>query len=471
MPKLKHAGRIVGKVAVTVLKSLLLLPLPIFIMWFNYTSAASAALRTYQFERDSALALLGGSTLSQSDQLNERLVLSQLIQNLEKPFDTIALGSSRILQLSAELVGTNSFYNCGLSGADYRDILNVYYQFEKADKLPKNMIVCLDPWLLNADPTKLHAQSDADLFSEFLNLRLGYQTGYTPPATEEGDWWDLLNLTDFQHNLDYALHHQTEDIPPNILAGDAHEQPFQVKLPDGTAVYPLSYRSASREMVDDWARQEATTFLRMDGYLAPDRDLCLLFHRFFNYVQAQGVNVILMMVPYNPIVYTYAAERPEIYPGFFLTEPWFTRYAQMYDIPLYGSYNPYVAGTHENDYFDGLHIKPEAIPGFFPGVPAVRKAQENGTAKSPWLISGPRVRYEVAERLVVEWNGIAAPEVARRGMDEIIENEVCYLVHRYSDDSENPILLATYAVSRRNGTMYRWATDVNLWVQDPRSIG
>lgn len=463
----------IGRAALVGLRILLgialLVPIPLLMVWFNQTAAENAAADAVQFERDSALALLDGQTLAKGNQLNERLVLSQLIENLEEPFDTIAIGSSRVMQLTAELAGVDNFYNCGLSGADYRDIMNIYYQFEKAGKLPENIIFALDPWILNADPTKLHSQSDADLFTEFITKRLGYQTGYVPPPEEaEVDYPHLLNPATFQSNLEYAMN-EPEETPPDIVTEDFENQPSQLKMPDGTALYPVSYREAGVELSSEWARQEATTFLHMDGYVAPDKDLCLLFHRFIQYVKSQDVNVIFLLMPYNPIVYEYASERTDIYPGFFLTEPWFTEYATMYDIPLYGSYNPFVTDTQGDQFYDGLHVKGEAIPTFFPGVPGVLKAQEKDEAYSPWLLGGPRVQYATAQRLVEERYGIAEPEVAKRGLDEVIEGEMCYLVHRYSDGGDAPVHLATYAVSRREGVIYRWDTDLSVWVVDERT--
>ncbi len=467
MPK---ALRTAAKAALRVLLALLLLaPIPVFLVWFNQAAAENAAADAIQFENDSALALLSGQALAKGDQLNERLVLSLLIENLEQPFDTIAVGSSRIMQLGRELAGVDNFYNCGLSGADYRDIINIYYQFEKAGMLPKNIIFALDPWILNADPTKLHGQSDAEMFREFMATRLGYTEGYTPPPTEdELNIWALLQPEAFQQSMEYMLHSGENYTPPNLVEGNVYDQPSQVKMSDGTALYPPMYRNADQTMVDEMARTEATTFLHMDGYLAPDPDLCLLFHLFVHYVRSQGVNVIFMLMPYNPWVYNYATENAETYPGFFLTEPWFTRYATMYDIPLYGSYNPFVTDTGYGGFYDGLHVRPEAIPGFFPGVPAVLQAQKRGGAYSPWLLGGPRVRYQVADRLVRERYAIAEPEVTTRGFDEIIDGEVCYLVHRYENANEGATLLATYAVTRRQGTVYRWATDTMTWVVDPR---
>lgn len=452
-----------------ILKSLLLLPIPLFMIWFNSRTSAEVARKEFQPERDIARAILAGDNIAHADGINEREVLRQLILQLEEPFDTIAVGSSRIMQMNAEIAEVDSFYNCGLSGADYRDIMNVFYQFEKAGKLPNTMILALDPWILNADPTKLHGQSDAELFKEFLTLRLGYETDYTrPQPVRPPGPLQMLNPALFQRNLQFVLQKQQPDIPPELALGDVYDLAYQVKLPDGTALYPAPYRNASQEEIDQRAMLEATTFLHMDGFVAPDPELCLLFHRFIQHAESQGVQVILLLMPYNPFVYNYATERQDSYPGFFMTEPWFTQYAQMYDVPLYGSYNPFVTNTPTTQFYDGLHVRAEAIPGFFPGVPAVTAAQAQGQPFSPWLLQGPRVAYETAQRLVVERYEIAPPEVVRRGLDEVINGEVCYLVHRYSDDSDKPTLLATYAVSRREGVIYRWDTDRSGWMVDLR---
>lgn len=482
-----------------------------------------------QAERDTVRALLAGYPLKAYNQLNERLLLTLLIEALDTPFDTLALGSSRVLQVNSTVADAGSFYNCGVSGADYRDIMTTFYRFEKAGKLPGTVIIGLDAWLLSPSPEALTARSDDVLFRELLTERLGYDADWLPPgyasappdapkpediaeandapstsapaaaesgtteaeptpddteAAADGSFFALLDLARFAENLpaffagdaaasatdssaDAAETPWVPDESVPVVQGDPYQQHTEVKLPDGQALYTVDYRMASGELVEQKAEAQAHTFIRMNDYYAPDAEQCELFHRFIQYVQACGVEVVFLLTPYHPTVYTYATEYADQYTGFFQTEPWFTWYARQYDIPLYGSYNPTVTQTYGDAFYDGLHIKSEAIQTFFPGVRAIGSALAEGTpATSHWLQTGERVNYTAAEAIVRDKYDIPAPEATHAALDVAINGALCHVVARYAEDGAT--LLARYAVSRTEGIIYRWDTQLGAWEIDRR---
>lgn len=415
-------------------------------------------LESHWYERTLARALLDGEALAGYDTMNERLLLRLLIEELEVPFDTIALGSSRILQMSADIAQGGSFFNCGVSGADYRDVMNTFYLFERAGKLPKNVIIGLDPWLLNGNEDALHHKSDADLLEEFKAVCLGYENGwqelYGPPA-------DLMGS---ENDKDKDEHSPDDALP--LVEGNPREQHKEAKMPDGQVMYTVDFREADSEVVGYRAHAEALSFLRMSGYLAPDPELCELFHRFVQYMQFKGVNVVLVMLPYHPLVYSYANEYAEVYPGFFLTERWFTQYALDYGVALYGSYSPFVTNNAEVCFYDGLHIRGEAIASIFAGVNAVATDTAAGLPLcSPWMTNGGRVQRACAERVAAERYEITEDERVQLSHDTVIDGELCYTIERY-DAYGN--LLAHYAVSRREGIIYRLDTVQDAWVVDWR---
>lgn len=457
--------------ALAILLGSLLLPLACgasFVVWFNKRAETALALRQNQYERDSALALLNGQALAKYDQTDERLVLQLLIENIEQPFDTVALGSSRILQLTADTVGTSSFYNCGVSGADYRDIMTTFYRFEKAGMLPQNLIIGVDPWIFNGDETILHAKSDADLFEEFITLCLGYNTGWQAPAQPpQPTYWDYLDLDAFYENWDAVYDSSWQAEPPLVAQGDWYSQGYQLKLPDGSALYPARFRNVDQQAVDDRARIEAGTFLYMDGYQKPDAALCRLFSDFIAYVQGCGVNVVLFLAPYHPIVYDYATQHETLYTGFFLTEPWLENFALKNDIPIYGSYNPYVTGLWEKSFYDGLHIRGEAIRSYMPAMANIIQAQQLGIAKSPWLRTRSRITYPIAEKIIQRRYAVQTPHQLLQGKSEEINGLACYVVERY-DPTQNNLLLARYAVEKETGKAWRHDNILHTWVVDPQ---
>ncbi len=424
------------------------------------------------YEHAVAQALLAGEAVTGYDQLDERTVHKYLVQGLKEPFDTIAIGSSRILQLTADTAtSAGSFYNCGLSGADYRDVMNSFYLFEKAGMLPKNVIFCIDPWLLNSDPNTLHLRSDEALYSEFAVSVLGV-AAVTPQkeVVEEEEEKSPYRPSKVKENIKKLMEPSPETpvISAAIVQGELEEQAANVKCGDGSVLYGIDYRTADIDTVEQRARLEAKTFLHMDGFLTPDVELCEQFDRFVHHMQDCGVNVIFLMVPYHPAIYDYAVYNAWRYPGFFITERWFTHYAEENGIPLYGSYNPYVAGCLEDSFYDGLHPTGEALAHIFPGMEGVERAKARGEAGSPYYRGEDPVAEQTAKRMVAGRYGIELPEVLRKEPDKMIRGRLCHTFSRYAGAEEDALLLAWYCVDKENGTIYRLDTDIDDWVVDVR---
>ena len=108
----------------------------------------------------------------------------------------------------------------------------------------------------------------------------------------------------------------------------------------------------------------------MEEYTAPDAERLEILEKFLTYMQEKGINVILVLTPYHPLVYDNALEKADHYTGFFATEPAVHRIADKLGIPVYGSYNPYaIPNTTGADFYDGIHVRGECIARYFPGVP------------------------------------------------------------------------------------------------------
>ena len=359
------------------LKFCLFLPILLFMVWFNYKVDVSGLFQGELAPRQVANLLLEGSTVSGYDQMDERQVLEVYVQNLTEAPDTLALGSSRVLQLSEDLVGGGSFFNAGISGAGPMDIMNIWYLFEREDKLPGTLILEVDPWLFNADPD-INRNSDSELFAEFLEKSLGINADYEEPDTV-ALWKALVDPAYFQGNVTYYLkQRQTgavltedgDDIPFKAVTGSIDALDYAVKRADGSIQYPLNFRSWNYDQVMAEVLAQAGTLNALHGFDQMDPYWTDLFTRFIEHVQAKGVNVVFLMTPYHPFIVLHVYNNPEGFTGFFEVEPWVREYAAMNGIPVYGSYHAGRVGIQESMFFDGLHCKPEALQLMFPGVQA-----------------------------------------------------------------------------------------------------
>jgi hypothetical protein len=63
--------------------------------------------------------------------------------------DVVAVGSSRVLQLRAEMFPRASFYNAGYTADSVKDLRTVLSLIPD-DRLPRTLLVGLDPWMFNA---------------------------------------------------------------------------------------------------------------------------------------------------------------------------------------------------------------------------------------------------------------------------------------------------------------------------------
>lgn len=466
-----HSLRKIGKRLLLgtkiVFKFIFLLPLAIYMVWFNFTVDRSGFFQGEQYEREVVSALMQGENVTGYDQMNEQKIYSLYAQNLTQPFDTIALGSSRVLQLSKTIAGETSYLNCGVSGADIRDILGMFFLFDRADMLPKNLILEADPWLLNGNADALNYRSDVELYNEFLSTKLGMDVPYEKPD-ETAKYKALISPSYFQGNITHYLQQTSQPAAPLVTTGNLDSISNTVKMSDGSVWYPKSFRTASLEEINAKARLEATTFLRMENYLAPDPSLTQLFEKFIQYAQSKGVNVILLLTPYHPLVYNYASENNQQFPGFFLSQDWFIQCATKYHLPLYGSYNPFIAQCTDLDFYDGLHIKGEALARIFPGVPTILAQQIKGEAASPWYLHTPPIILDTAYRLVKERYEIPDEQPLRQGEDFTREGSDYYRLERYASTEENAIVLASYAVSKQDGEVLRFDTNENQWTLDNR---
>lgn len=369
-----------------VIKFSFFIPILLFMIWFSHKVDISGLFQGELAPREVANMLLAGDTVSNYDKMDERAVLELYVQNLpeDQVPETVALGSSRVLQLRQSLVG-GSFFNMGLSGASAMDIMNCFYLLDKSDKLPQNLIIEVDPWLFNGESAAdLNKKADTELFNEFLQKALGLTSDYQEPD-KLALWKALIDPAYFQGNVKYALKQRatgeatTEDgesIPFQPVTGDLDQLDNNVKEADGSVLYQADFRNWEYDQVMAEVLDQAGTLSGLHGFSQMDPYWTDLFERFVTYVQSKGVNVVFLLTPYHPFIIKHVYNNPQGFEGFFAVEPWLREFAAERNIPVYGSYHASRIGVPESLFYDGLHCKPEALQLFFPGIEAALQGQQ-----------------------------------------------------------------------------------------------
>ena len=255
------------------LGALLFTPVFALLVAVNYGVDCQGYFLGDTYLREIATMLFEGKNVVGFNQLNGREleVLEVIVANMneETTPETIALGSSRILQLTREMVGT-SFYNSGTSGGDFNDVLSVFSLYDKAGKLPKNVIIGLDPWLFNTD-VDANGSNDPSLYAEFLTEKLGVPTEYEKKDLSK-TWKNLFDLTYFQGNIEYMLKGSNKSGAAQTVDDSAlYQQDTEVKCSDGSLVYDREFRGWKQDAVDHAALEVANNgMFRLDYYTEPD---------------------------------------------------------------------------------------------------------------------------------------------------------------------------------------------------------
>lgn len=350
-------------------KLLLVTPILLLLVCVNFYVDTRGLFQGGQFERELAAKLHEGKAISNFQKLDERQILRLYIKEMKTPYDILVIGSSRGLQITAAIAGADgTFYNAGMTGEDYYDVVGTVGLLHSYGRLPKNMVMVLDPWILSAQPDAKNKRSDKNLANRFLTETLGFDE----PYTEESFQWNTEALVApdyFQTNMAYFFSDHSEEERPSEVTGDIYAQETEIKMADGTLLYTEEYRNQVQQEVDHDAQLRATMPFMMCGfYPQPDTKLCKQFTAMVDFLQENGVEVTFLLTPFHPDLYARVESHMDTEGGVVYSESFFYALAQEKNIPIYGSYNPERANCDREDFYDGLHIRRESISKFFRGI-------------------------------------------------------------------------------------------------------
>lgn len=325
---------------------------------FNISVDSTSIFRLSQL-KNAAKDLVNGNNIAMIGDIDERLFQLYLIESMPHTPHTIALGSSRIMDLhKASLKGEKEFYNHGVSGAniwDYYAILGLYIMHK--GNLPKRIIFGLDPWVLNAN--------NGDM--RYTSIPQGLKTMYATLASQKPQH---NKETSFSLKAKEALSFaQTMNNIKAVFVGDIFKQKafivqstdtkYPVRGSDASSYIPLHARNPSIETIKkkvyDFRYYHITNFSALDT--AP-------FLKIMEYLQSQNVEIIFYLPPYNPMLYDLLLADSNAQ-NIFKAQDFIKEYAKTHNIPLYGDYNPSKLGAEFEDFLDGIHLKADFMQSLF----------------------------------------------------------------------------------------------------------
>ncbi|MBE5874884.1 MAG: hypothetical protein E7287_10860 [Lachnospiraceae bacterium] len=310
--------------------------------------------------------LSGKATFITSGNMNERLVKQYFIEDMPEQTECITVGPSTIFGIRSEHVGTKSYYNLGVSGADFYDVVAQFALLDINEKKVDRVIFCMDNYFFNES---LYGSFTRNApwkpYAEYMMGTLDGKSMQIPKRDTKAErieqFRQLFSITYFQSCIDYIKTNGSLKIARWGEAKEQYEGAYY--LPDGSMIYAKDYRENTT--VSDVTN--AANGYDMDYQFTPyaycNARSMEYFEKLIVYLQEQGTEVDLFLCPLCPTLWDrYDEERYPILPQI---EAFAHEMADKYGLDVIGSYNPYELGISDEDFHDARHIKHDRLEAFF----------------------------------------------------------------------------------------------------------
>lgn len=297
----------------------------------------------------------GGNYAIYDPNINWRALRREHIRIMTTTPDVLLVGGSDWQEASADLVQGKNFYNAHVHADFSEDIFAITYLLEDSGRLPETLILSIGP--LAFQPL------DRREFTEWLEWVPEYRAMADKLQVERHFWFELLRKKHWQALLSLPeLKHQFELRRRRAeIAGptDLNEtESLDVIVADGS----LKWSKASQARLTPTKAQEAS--LRMLRRLSridekePQVDPALVeaTDKLIAHLRTSGVNVVLVLAPFNPEYYDVAHQLP-FGKTLHEVESIAKRFGEKFGITVAGSFDPHEVGCTAEQFYDSHHPK------------------------------------------------------------------------------------------------------------------
>ena len=350
--------------------SLFLLPYLTFysiIIIINYKIDAYCVFSRVQVLERITDHLLSGKIIAGQPAFQFRPFQKLIIKKMKKIPNTIALGSSRTIQLRTSYLGLNqgSFFNHSVPIAVLNDFIAILGCYKREGSFPKTIIIGVDP----------------DIFGKGF----GINRRWRPIAFE---YYYLLNyikgdisklklfyeLIKFKVSKMKSLLLYRRAIANYKYFNKVRKKGFDYKVvkntsvddwliaPDGSLYFPFSVKFRDDSITKKKCQSVLNNRIRKYGQISPY--FKETFISLIDYLSNNGAQIVFFLSPYHPLVYQEIKKKRG--PHFVIKiEEMVRSLAQQRKIPVFGSYDPSRFGFSSRDFFDGSHVHDYAVKEIF----------------------------------------------------------------------------------------------------------
>lgn len=346
---------------------LLVIPLLAVIAGTNYIMDPALLFHSSFIEEVAQGITEGSNAALTADNYDERKLQKLLIEGFSGTPDGIVLGSSRVMCIPCDALGFGQGFCHGVSGAVIEDMVSIVGMYEKKGHLPENVVIGIDPWLLNAnhgDTRYRELIPEYNMFAEQLSVsaikgeKVYSKNLYIMKAEQ------LLSPTYFQSSLVRIMRTPTSlpealrtvgDEPSPLIGSSVHPD-YTNKLADGSIIYAETMHMQSEEAVSRSVAETiaAGTFYHSAGYREFSPEITDQLAKLIAFLQSRDISVTFVLPPLHPMFYDYITEHKE-YQMLIASDSFIRTFAEERGIRVIGSVNPHRIGAQNSDFYDFMH--------------------------------------------------------------------------------------------------------------------
>ncbi len=344
------------------MKILLLIPIVIAMVIINLIVDPAHLFDSNSYAEKMVYIMQSGNSVAGASNYDDRILQKKYVESIQKSIDTIVIGSSRCMQISTANYSKGSFFNNSVSDAILKDDIAIVQLYRENGLMPKQVIICADPWLFNANYTQsrwkvLHTFYQKGI--SWLGINDKVVSNIDLESIQIEKYLELISPAYLQNSLHFL---EKYNKPDDLIYPDpALDSKDIMKRSDGSISYDESFRNLDtqtvRNLVMSNMRDSETS---LEGFSQLDSQLQKEFELLVVKLKKEGVKVTIFLSPYHPLYYSYLTSTDK-YKTVMQVQNYLQDFATKQSIQIIGSYNPNDIPCSEDEFYDQKHPKPVCI--------------------------------------------------------------------------------------------------------------
>ena len=279
-------------------------------------------------------------------ELNDRIYKRKLAEaNRNSHVEYLVVGSSRVMTISSDIIGSN-LLNLGMNSGNMYDLVTSYEICKENDITFDKIIIGLDYYsLANSDDDRW--ETNSKYFYHFLNEQdqpFHFNMFYDVLV-------NLFSLSYFQKSISSSFSARDELKATDALCNDTRTYHI-----DGSMCYQSEIRHRSQIDID----AKAESYYVKDCTVVNEK-LVGYFEMMLEDLNKKGIEIYFYFAPYHPIYYSRICQNETILDS----DSRLHKIAEKYGVETIGSFDPNEVGCETSDFYDAAHPRTEKVNMIF----------------------------------------------------------------------------------------------------------